>query len=104
MSILNLMAELRKRDIQLRVDGTKLRVDAPEGSMSSDLLDALKQRKLEVIAFLEAATPSDSVERAAIQPVSGDRIYRFPGRSSAFGFLTSSSPTVRPIIFRLVSC
>ena len=70
MSILNLMAELRKRDIQLRVDGTKLRVDAPEGSMSSDLLDALKQRKLEVIAFLEAATPSDSVERAAIQPVS----------------------------------
>lgn len=71
MSILDLMAELRKRDIQLRVDGAKLRVQAPEGSLTPDLLDALKQRKLDVIAFLKRATlPDHAVEGTAIEPVS----------------------------------
>jgi amino acid adenylation domain-containing protein len=71
MSILDLLTELRKKDIQLSIDGDKLRIDAPDGVLTSDLIDTLKQKKSDLIAFLNESNLSHySAEIAPIERVS----------------------------------
>ena len=60
MSLLELLAELRKKDINLRVAGDKLRVDAPDGVLTDDLIQVLQKRKSEIIRFLSTSTLSDA--------------------------------------------
>ncbi|MEO8673215.1 MAG: amino acid adenylation domain-containing protein [Tahibacter sp.] len=53
MSILALIAELRANDIKLYLDAGKLRINAPKGAMTPEMLDRIKIQKLEITAFLE---------------------------------------------------
>jgi len=60
-----LLDVLRRKDINIRVDGDQLRLDAPEGVLTPELREQVRERKQEVLAFLrqaqqEKATPVDA--------------------------------------------
>ncbi|MCP4698470.1 MAG: hypothetical protein GY862_16705 [Gammaproteobacteria bacterium] len=67
------LARLRTRDIRLRVENGKLKYDAPKGAMTDDLLNCLKQHKVEVIRKLEAQPFQDQESIEELVPVAGDR-------------------------------
>jgi amino acid adenylation domain-containing protein len=54
-SIEAFLAELRTRDVRLTLDGDKLRLSAPKGSLDAALKAALTIRKAELVAALRAA-------------------------------------------------
>ncbi|MDY6937883.1 MAG: condensation domain-containing protein [Cyanobacteriota bacterium] len=54
MKILNeLLSELRDLDIQLWLEGDRLRYNAPKGALTPELRDRLVDRKAEIISFLQ---------------------------------------------------
>lgn len=55
MTTAELLDELRRRDVQLRVDGDRLRVNAPTGTMTPELQEQVRARKAEIIEFLRNA-------------------------------------------------
>ena len=55
MSIAVLLEELRRRDIELRVNGTRLLCSAPPGALGPELQTRLRESKQEILDFLEAA-------------------------------------------------
>ena len=64
MKVAALLAELRRRDIQVWADGDRLKCDAPAGALTPELRARLRQRKSEVLEFLRApAALSFSQER-----------------------------------------
>jgi amino acid adenylation domain-containing protein len=63
-----LVSELRSLDITIWSEGNKLRYQAPEGTLSSDLLNQLRDRKVEILAFLHSATTTRVGKSPAIQP------------------------------------
>jgi thioesterase domain-containing protein len=66
---------LRRRDIQVWLDGELLRCNAPVGALTPDLRDQLRRGKDEIIAFLRTADALTRQERAIVplQP-HGERI------------------------------
>ena len=76
------LAELGRKDIQVWGDGERLKCNAPEGALTPDLRDQIRNRKSEILEFLRAA---DAVARQqpAIVPLQprGVRtpIYGVPG-------------------------
>ncbi|WNZ27672.1 hypothetical protein HJG54_33020 [Leptolyngbya sp. NK1-12] len=65
-----LLSELRSRQVQLWLEGDRLRYRAPEGRLSPDDLAELRDRKRELIEFLQDIKQCSSVEQSALQPVS----------------------------------
>ena len=64
MKVAALLAELRSRDIQVWADGDRLQCNAPAGALTPELRDQLRQRKSEVMEFLQGpAELSFSQER-----------------------------------------
>ena len=57
---------LRKRDIQLWAEGDQLRCSAPPGALSSELREELRQRKPDILKFLDAAASLARQQRAII--------------------------------------
>jgi thioesterase domain-containing protein len=55
MNLLDFLAALRERDIQISADGDRLRCNAPVGALTPGLRDELRQRKVEILRFLRAA-------------------------------------------------
>lgn len=55
MSVSELLAALAALDVRLWIDGDQLRLDAPKGALTPDLLKVLKASKAEVIALLAAS-------------------------------------------------
>ncbi len=55
-----LLAELRKRDVQLRVDGDRLRCNAPPGVLSAEMQILLRKHKGEILELLR---PVDAMSR-----------------------------------------
>lgn len=66
MSTAAFLAELRRRDIELRAEGGELRCSAPAGAVTPELRDALKQRKAELLAFLLRAQSLAAQARAVV--------------------------------------
>jgi thioesterase domain-containing protein len=60
------LEDLRRRDIQLRLDGEQLCCNAPAGALTSDLRDQLQQRKSEVVNFLRLATACADQQHAIV--------------------------------------
>ncbi len=61
-----LLSELRRLEIKLWIDNDRLRYSAPHGTISPDLLEQMRSRKGEILAFLEQFQPNPS---APIKPV-----------------------------------
>lgn len=79
-----LLAELRRRDVRVWIDGTSLRCDAPAGVLTADLREQLRTYKEDVLEFLRA-TQRLAVQERAIVPLqrSGGRppIFAVPGHN-----------------------
>ena len=84
MTVTSLLAELRRRDIQVWVEGDQLRCNAPVGVLTPDLRDVLRQRKSDMIDFLRSAESLARQQRAIVplQP-RGSRspIFGVPGHN-----------------------
>jgi thioesterase domain-containing protein len=60
------LAELLSRDIRLWADGGQLRCNAPAGVLTPELRDMLRQRKNEILAFLQTAQAVARQQRAIV--------------------------------------
>lgn len=73
MSVAEFLAELRRHDIQVWAEGGQLRCNAPAGALVADLREQLRQRKAEILEFLQAAEARGRQQRAIVplQPHGG---------------------------------
>jgi len=71
MSIVNFLSDLRKKDIRLALDGEKLKINAPTGALTDEIKVQLRDRKAEIIAFLQEAEQSRD-SSIAVAPRHGD--------------------------------
>lgn len=53
MSVINLLSQLRSRNIKIWLEGDKLRLKAPKGQLTAELKTQLKDQKEALIAFLD---------------------------------------------------
>jgi len=53
LAVDKLLAELRTRDVHLKVDGDRIHVDAPKGALTAEELAVLRSRKTELRSRLE---------------------------------------------------
>ncbi|HZR97743.1 MAG TPA: amino acid adenylation domain-containing protein [Chloroflexota bacterium] len=67
-----LLADLRRRDVKLWLDGERLRVNAPAGLLTPDLQAELSRRKAEIVALLRLAARTAAPAAPAITPVRRD--------------------------------
>jgi thioesterase domain-containing protein len=66
MSPAALLSELRRRDIQLRAQGSELHLSAPAGALTSELRDQLRQYKHDLLALLASAQAHAAQARAIV--------------------------------------
>lgn len=86
MQIPELLANLAVKDIKVWVEGDRLRCNAPAGILTAESSDQLRNRKGEIIAFLNMATAAARQQPAIIPLQSrGTRtpIYAVPGHIGA---------------------
>src|SRR5882757_3317294 len=83
MQIPQLLAGLAAKDIKISVEGDRLRCNAPAGALTAEFRDQLRDRKGEIIAFLNMATAAARQQPAEIFQfhARGDRppLYFFNG-------------------------
>jgi hypothetical protein len=60
------LATLRGRDIQVWAEGGQLRCSAPPGALSTEFRDELRQRKADILKFLDTADSLARQPRAII--------------------------------------
>ncbi len=85
MTAADLLAELRKLDVHVVLDGDRLRLNAPVGVLTDEHKRDLAQRKPEVIAFLREAQRLASQQRAIVPLESAGRERRsspWPGTTA----------------------
>jgi amino acid adenylation domain-containing protein len=66
-SLSTFVADLRARDVKLWLDGDRLRVNAPAGTLTTELQAELRQRKTEIVALLRTAHDSNGAGQS-IEP------------------------------------
>ncbi|MBD2043497.1 non-ribosomal peptide synthetase [Microcoleus sp. FACHB-672] len=76
MNIVEFLSELRSLDIQVFVDGDRLRCNAPEGTLTPEIRAQLAERKAEIISFLRQA--NININATSISPVSRADDKNFP--------------------------
>jgi thioesterase domain-containing protein len=64
-----LLAELRQLDVQLWVEGDRLRYRVPKGAISPELLAEMREQKVELLSFLQQANGAFRTEHSSIVPV-----------------------------------
>ena len=57
MTTVELLAELRRRDIRVWIEGETLRCRAPKGALTPELRTTLADRKTEILAVLQRTDP-----------------------------------------------
>ncbi len=72
MTILTLMTHLRRLGVELRSDGTQLRVKGATEHLTPELKVQLKERKEEILAFLDQARGMRTVRSSSIPRVARD--------------------------------
>jgi thioesterase domain-containing protein len=80
------LADLAVKDIKVWVEGDRLRCSAPAGALTAEFRDKLRDRKGEIIAFLNMATAAAGQQPAIIPLQSGGTrapIYAVPGHVGA---------------------
>lgn len=66
MKTLDFLMQLRDRDVQVWVDGDRLRCSAPTGALTAELRQELRQRKNEILKFLRSAESLAQQQRAIV--------------------------------------
>ena len=64
--VVQLISQLRKKNIHLKLNGDKLKINAPPGVLNDDIKSALKENKSAIVEFLKNA---QSGSEALIQPI-----------------------------------
>jgi len=86
MKIPDLLADLAGKDITVWVDGDRLRCNAPAGALTPEFRDQLRDRKSEIIGFLNMAAAAVRQQPAIVplQPHGTQMpIYAVPGHNGA---------------------
>jgi hypothetical protein len=65
------LAELRRRDVRCWADGERLRVNAPDGTLSGSLQAEIARRKQDILAWFAAAPAAEPTARPRLQPRPG---------------------------------
>ena len=66
MRVPALLADLRRRDVQIRAEGDRLWCTAPPGVLTSELREELQRRKSEILEFLRSAEALARQQRAIV--------------------------------------
>jgi thioesterase domain-containing protein len=66
LSVATLLEELRHRDIHVWPEGDQLRCNAPAGVLTPDLRAVLRERKGDIVQFLQSAATLASQQRAIV--------------------------------------
>lgn len=66
MNVAPFLLELRRRDIQVWLDGEQLRCNARAGTLTDELREELRQRKTEIVDFLRTAQQVATQQRAIV--------------------------------------
>ena len=74
MKTIEFLSYLRSLDIQVFVDGEKLRCNAPGASLTDELRAEIQQRKPEIIQFFKAANYTSNSHHTPIVPISRSEI------------------------------
>jgi amino acid adenylation domain-containing protein len=71
-SIETFLSDLANQDIKLWMDGDRLRCNAPQGVITPDIQTELKNRKAEIIQFLDQLGSEEQVSPRTILPIARD--------------------------------
>ena len=90
-TLVQVLAELERRDVRLFLEGERLQCDAPKGAVTPDLVEILRERKEElllILAYLENHKPLHPLQDIAHPyrrefTIGGPARYRF---DDPFGF------------------
>lgn len=66
MSVATLLAEMRRRGIEIGADGDHLRCNAPAGALTGELREQIRQRKGAILEFLRTAEALARQQRAIV--------------------------------------
>ncbi|MCL6591115.1 MAG: amino acid adenylation domain-containing protein [Firmicutes bacterium] len=67
MSVVNFLSKLRELNIRVWIENNSLHYKAPQGIMTTELLDELKARRMELINFLKQVNAYSAIEPAPRQ-------------------------------------
>ncbi|WP_414585420.1 amino acid adenylation domain-containing protein [Scytonema sp. PCC 10023] len=73
MNTIEFLSYLRSLDIQVFVEGDRLRCNAPEGTLTPELRAEIQQRKAAIIEFLRAANYTNNYTSTPFVPISRNR-------------------------------
>jgi len=69
VELVEFLSYLRSLDINIFVEGERLRCNAPEGIITPELRAEISQRKAEIVSFLKAANRTSSLTHTPIVPM-----------------------------------
>jgi thioesterase superfamily protein/tubulysin polyketide synthase-like protein len=84
VSIAEFLSELRRRDVEVAIDGDELRCSARAGALTPELRDRLKERKTDILDFLRQAKTLAAQARAIVPLQSrgtGVPVFAVPGHN-----------------------
>ena len=97
MNARTLLAHLRRQDVKVWVDGDRLRVNAPAGSLSPELQKQIAARKEEIIALLAPAPAAPGAPVADAQPPAAHRNEEAPSEGNQEALVYWSRKLVAPL-------
>jgi surfactin family lipopeptide synthetase A len=90
MSIIRLLADLKKLGVSIRLQDDKLTLHAPRGKLPAGLLNELKEKKEEVMGFLRGADAAGSY--VSIEPIEKKEYYVLSSQQKRLYFIRQMSP------------
>ena len=91
MSVYHLFSRLEKLDISLQLVEDKLKIDAPKGQLTPDLLEELKEKKEEIIEFLQTKVKNKN-KYISIDPIEKMEGYILSSAQKRLYFLQQMDP------------
>ncbi|MEM7336203.1 MAG: condensation domain-containing protein [Chloroflexota bacterium] len=106
MSTFEFLVELKSKGIDISLNGEKLKLNAPKGTLTPDLKEELMARKAEIVQFLQRAEQvGDQAEVIKIEPVDRTGILPLSPAQERVWSLYQLDPTSTvlnvPVVWRL---